>query len=215
MRVQRAAATNEALLDGRGAPWAKIEARKIDLVPSPVVMALEVSHLMAFSQGHGAVKAISARIAHNGETLNIRLAWEDPQRDDRIPDLDRFVDAAAVVFPLLEDANPLTMGDEARPVNAWLWKADQPEPFDVIARGFSTTQRRPASGSRLAARGFHQDGKWVVVFQRPLQPGSGEFAHFEPGTSAKISFAVWDGSNSERAGQKAVSGVFLELELDR
>jgi DMSO reductase family type II enzyme heme b subunit len=196
-----------------GGAWAKLESREIELVPSPVVMAMAVSPQLAMRTDHGVVKAVSARMAHNGETLSIRLAWEDPQRDDRMPDLDRFVDAAAVVFPLLDDANPLTMGDEARPVNAWLWKADLPEPFDVIARGFSTTQRRPASESGLAARGTHQDGQWVVVFQRPLQP-TGEFARFEPGTPAKISFAVWDGNNAERSGQKAVSGVFLDVALD-
>ena len=215
MKVKRLAATNEELLDDQGAPWAKLEARKIVLVPAPVVMTMEISPYLALSQGHGAVKAVSARMAHNGETLSIRLSWEDPRQDDRIPDLDRFADAAAVVFPLQGDANPLTMGDEARPVNAWLWKADRPEPFDVIARGFSTSQRRPASESGLVAKGRYRDGGWVLVFQRPLHPGSGEFAHFEPGTSAKISFAVWDGSNAERAGQKAISGAFLDLELER
>jgi DMSO reductase family type II enzyme heme b subunit len=215
MRVERAEATNEALLDDQGAPWAKIEEREVGLVPAPVVMTMEISRYLALSQGHGAVKAVSARLAHNGETLSIRIAWEDPRRDDRIPDLDRFTDGAAVLFPLLDDANPLTMGDEAKPVNAWLWKSDRPEPFDVIVRGFSTSQRRPASESGLVARGQHRDGKWVVVFQRPLQPGGGDFARFQPGGSAKISFAIWDGSNAERAGQKAISGVFIDLELDR
>ena len=84
----------------------------------------------------------------------------------------------------------------------------------MIARGYSTSQRRPANASGLAARGRHEDGRWVVVFQRPLRPASDEFAAFEPGTSAKIAFAVWDGSNAERAGQKAVSGAFIELPLD-
>ena len=48
----------------------------------------------------------------------------------------------------------------------------------------------------------------------PLQPGSGEFAVFAPGQPAKIAFAIWEGSNAERAGQKAVSGIFTEFELE-
>ena len=118
------------------------------------------------------------------------------------------------MFPLLGDANPLTMGDEKLPVNAWLWRADRAEPFDVIARGFSTSQRRPATSSGLVARGLHRDGTWVVVFQRPLWPPDGEFVRFQPGDSAKIAFAVWEGSNAERAGQKAISGGFMDLKLD-
>jgi DMSO reductase family type II enzyme heme b subunit len=215
MRVKRTAATDEALRDGRGAAWEKIEAREVVLVPTPLVLVAPVSPYLALSQTHGAVKALSARAAHNGETLSIRLAWEDSNRDDRIADLDRFSDAAAVVFPLLDDANPITMGDEEKPVNAWLWRADLGEPFDVIARGYSTSERRPAGASGLAARGQHADGQWVVVFQRPLHPASGEFARFDPGAPAKAAFAVWEGSNAERAGQKAISGAFIELELDR
>jgi DMSO reductase family type II enzyme heme b subunit len=176
--------------------------------------AIAVSPYMAFSQNHGVVKGLSARALHNGRTLNIRLAWDDPAKDDAIWDLDRFADAAAILFPLLGEANPISMGDEAKPVNAWLWRADHAEPYDVIARGFSTTQRRPASASGLAARGQREDGRWVVVFQRPLRPRGPEFVAFELGTTAKIAFAVWDGSNAERAGQKAVSGAFIELPLD-
>jgi DMSO reductase family type II enzyme heme b subunit len=179
-----------------------------------VILTAAVSPYLASSQDHGAVKSLSARALHNGGTLNIRLAWDDPAKDDAIRDLDGFADAAAISFPLLADANPFTMGDEAQPVNAWLWRADRGEPFDVIARGYSTSQRRPANASGLAARGLHEDGGWVVVFQRPLRPASGEFAAFEPGTTAKIAFAVWDGSNAERAGQKAFSGAFIELPLD-
>jgi DMSO reductase family type II enzyme heme b subunit len=119
------------------------------------------------------------------------------------------------MFPLLENANPITMGDAQQPVNVWLWKADRDEPFDVIARGYSTSQRRPASSSRLAARAAYRDGGWNLVFQRPLdRPGSGEFARFAPGRPSKIAFAVWEGSNAERAGQKAISGAFLDLELE-
>jgi DMSO reductase family type II enzyme heme b subunit len=214
MRVRRVAAADEALLDGAGAAWALPAEQRIALIPAPVTLAAAVSPQMALRQTHGRVHALSARALHNGEMLSVRLAWEDPAEDDEIRDLDQFADAAAIMFPLLADANPFTMGDEQQPVNAWLWRADRPEPFDVIARGYSTSQRRAASESGLVARGGHRGGKWVVVFQRPLLPGNGEFARFEPGTTAKIAFAVWDGSNAERAGQKAVSGVFIDLALD-
>jgi DMSO reductase family type II enzyme heme b subunit len=214
VRIRRVTATADKLLDVDGPAWAGLESRMIELIPAPVSLAVAVSPYMVLSQDHGKVKRLRARIAHDGETLSVRLSWADPHKDDRIADLDRFVDGAAVLFPLLGDANPLTMGDENLPVNAWLWRADRAEPFDVIARGFSTSRRRPSDSSGLVASGVHRDGEWVVVFQRPLQPADGEFVGFAPGGPAKIAFAVWEGSNAERAGQKAVSGAFLDLTLD-
>jgi len=84
----------------------------------------------------------------------------------------------------------------------------------VIARGYSTSQRRPAKSSQLAASAIHRDGEWHLVFQRPLQAASDEFARFAPGQLAKIAFAIWEGSNAERAGQKSISGAFAEVELE-
>jgi DMSO reductase family type II enzyme heme b subunit len=213
-KAMRVATTSQKLLEVDGVSWAGTSAIGIDLVPAPVTMAASVSHQMALSQNHGKVRRVEARLVHNGETLSVRLSWRDAEPDDRIEDLDRFADGAAVMFPLFEDANPITMGDDRHPVNAWLWKADREEPFDVIARGYSTSQRRPASSSQLATRALHRDGEWHLVFQRPLQPAAGEFARFAPGQLAKIAFAIWEGSNAERAGQKAISGAFVEVELE-
>ena len=213
-KVKRVTATRQDLLEVDGAAWAGLDGIGIDLIPAPVAMAMSVSSQMALSQHHGKVRRVEARLAHNGEILSVRLSWQDAQKDDRIEDLDRFADGAAVLFPLLELANPFTMGDEQYPVNAWLWKADRAEPFDVIARGYSTSQRRPASSSQLEASALYRDGEWHLVFQRPLQPASGEFTRFAPGQPAKIGFAIWEGSNAERAGQKAVSAAFVDLELE-
>ncbi|MFQ5417413.1 MAG: ethylbenzene dehydrogenase-related protein [Myxococcota bacterium] len=213
-KVKRIATSSQKLLDVDGAIWASLAGVGIDLVPAPVTLAAGVSGQMALSQSHGKVRRVEARLAHNGETLSVRLSWRDARRDDRIDDLDRFADGAAVMFPLRDDANPVTMGDAKQPVNAWLWKADRKEPFDVIARGYSTSQRRPASASQLAASARYRDGGWHLVFQRSLRADSGEFARFAPGRSVKIAFAIWEGSNAERAGQKAISGAFVELELE-
>lgn len=213
-KVKRVAAANQELLEVDGSAWKGLENVGVDLIPAPVGMAANVSGQMALSRDHGKVRRVEARLAHNGESLGVRLSWQDPQRDDQISDLDRFADGAAIMFPLQGDANPFTMGDAEHPVNAWLWRADQAEPFDVIARGYATSQRRPASSSRLQANGLYRDGGWQLVFQRPLRPGSGEFTHFAAGEPARIAFAIWEGSNGERAGQKAVSGAFHDLELE-
>ncbi len=213
-KAKRVAASNKKLLEVDGPAWSGSSAIGIDLVPSPVSMAANVSGQMALSQNHGKVRRAEARLAHNGETLSVRLSWHDSDKDDQIADLDRFTDGAAVMFPLLDDANPLTMGDERKPVNAWLWKADREEPFDVIARGYATSQRRPASSSKLVSNALYRDGQWHVVFQRPLELESGEFARFAPGQLAKVAFAIWEGSNAERAGQKAISGAFIAVELE-
>jgi DMSO reductase family type II enzyme heme b subunit len=215
MRIPRVDEPSAALLDADAPAWTRLPSRRIALMPAPVGLAAGVSLQLSLSVDHGKVPSLSTRMAHDGETLSIRLSWADAQRDDVIDDLDRFVDAAAVMFPLAGNPNPLTMGEEGAPVNAWLWKADRSEPFDVIARGYSTSQRRPAGASGLVARSVHRDSRWAVVFQRPLRAAGGDFVAFQADGSARIAFAVWEGSNADRAGQKAVTAEFLELKLDR
>jgi len=174
----------------------------------------EISPYIAGSTGHGKVDRIEVRAAHDGERLSLRLQWLDASRDDRIDDLDRFVDAAAVMFPLAKDANPITMGDVEKPVNAWLWRAGGEAPFDVVAHGYATSRRRPAETSGLLVRAKHADGAWTMVFQRPLDPAHTECVRFATATPLGIAFAVWQGANAERSGQKAVSGAFRPLSIE-
>jgi DMSO reductase family type II enzyme heme b subunit len=215
MRIPRVTEPSANLLDADDTAWTRIQPHRIALMPSPVAMAAAVSLQLSLSVDHGKVPSLSVRMAHDGETLSTRLSWRDAEREDRIDDLDRFVDAAAVMFPLAGNPNPLTMGEEGAPVNLWLWRADHTDPFDVIAHGYSTSQRRPAAASGLVARGVHRAQEWAVVFQRPLRPAGEDFVAFQADGSARIAFAVWEGSNADRAGQKAVSPEFLELKLDR
>ena len=214
MRVRRVASLGAGVLEPDAALWAGVGSQTLALSPSPVGIAAGVSPLMAMSQGHGQVPRVEARLAHDGSSLAVHLEWPDTTADQAIEDLDRFVDAAAVMFPLRDDADPLTMGDEERPVNAWLWKADQGEPFDVVARGFATSQRRPGRESGLAAHAAWQAGRWMLVFRRPLRVDAPDCVGFAPGGSARIAFAVWDGHNQDRAGQKAVTPAFVALALD-
>lgn len=210
MKVSKIKASDKDLADGSSFAWRNVKETTIELVPSPVGMAESVSPFMALSTDHGKVEAAKVRIANNGTTLSVRLSWADPDDDSAPGDLDEFADGAAVMFPLVGGASALSMGSEGAPVNAWLWKADEAEPFDVVAQGYATSDRRAAEASGLKANATHVDGHWVLVFQRPLV-AEGDFVSFAGGEDIGIAFAVWEGANKERAGQKSVSGDFVAL----
>ena len=55
-----------------------------------------------------------------------------------------------------------------------------------------------------------------MVFSRPLHVGGAEGGgvEFAPGARTKVAFAVWNGSNGERAGIKAFSQTWLSLKIE-
>jgi len=202
------------LADGRASAWANIEETQISLAPSPIVLTESVSPYMSKSVGHGKVDKLGVRMTHNGTTLSVRLSWRDPDKDDELADLDQFTDGVAVVFPIRAGASAFTMGSPNKPVNAWFWKADEKYPFDVYAEGYSTSQRRPGSTSSLTATAFHENGSWTVVFQRPMEVPGEDFVVIDHQLDNAIAFAVWEGSNNERSGQKSVSGEFVSFSIE-
>jgi len=54
--------------------------------------------------------------------------------------------------------------------------------------------------------------KWQVVFVRKLQSDSEQKVNFKKDKSSPIAFAIWNGSEKDRNGQKMVS-TWYELEL--
>lgn len=203
-------------LDPQNELWGQIGAGRFELVPTPITMTEHLSAFMAMSTEHGKVDKIESRIAHNGKKISVHLSWEDKTRNDEIRDLDQFVDGVAVMFPLTDQADPMTMGDKKNPVNAWFWRANLAEPFDVIAHGFGTSERRSGKELGLSVASVHENGRWSVVFQRALRSGmfSDRQISFAPGKVAGISFAVWDGGNDDRSAQKSVSVEWELLEVE-
>jgi len=214
LRVQRHPLSDDALADGRASAWNGIDEQTITLMPAPIGMTASVSPYMSKLSGHGKVKQIAVRMVHNGATLSIRLSWHDPDRDDELNDLDQFADGVAIMFPLLAGASALSMGSPQKPVNAWFWKADQSEPFDVLANGYATSERRPPHDSGLKVTGYHEHDHWIIVFQRPLAAPGESYVSIEPGTELSMAVAVWEGSNKERSAQKAVSGDFRVVPIE-
>ncbi len=84
---------------------------------------------------------------------------------------------------------------------------------DLIGGGFSTLTTKEKQG-RVQGKALWKDGTWHVVMRRPLSSEEQENeAKLIPGRIQTVSFAVWNGENKERNGQKAVAPWF-QLALD-
>lgn len=80
------------------------------------------------------------------------------------------------------------------------------------AQGLGTLDGRAAPAG-VEARGQWIEGRWNVVFRRPLADASAGGLPLEAGVSVHCAMAVWDGAALDRDGQKAVT-VWHVLELD-
>jgi hypothetical protein len=84
---------------------------------------------------------------------------------------------------------------------------------DLVGGGFSTLTTKMAQG-RVQGKATWKDGVWRVVMRRPLASADPENeARLEPGRLQAIAFAVWNGENKERNGQKAVA-PWYQLSID-
>ncbi len=134
----------------------------------------------------------------------IRIVWDcsDPSRKIA-GDVDRFVDAAAMLAPTVTDAPFMTMGAPGKAVAGVLWRPDREELIGIRAEGLGTVERHKApQGWRAKAE--WTAGRWRLEFTLP-------------GWSAldaqrQLAVAIWQGSESDRAGLKSVSPGWIELD---
>jgi DMSO reductase family type II enzyme heme b subunit len=215
MQVKRTDAKTEELLNLSSQAWKNARKATVVLSPTPVEMQ-PVDYVRASWKGrpYGNASSMEVRALHNGAQIFFRLQWNDESPDGKIADINQFADAAAVLFPLVPDAPLIGMGTKGKPVNAWLWRADWERPKNVAAQGMGTTQRR--DDPALAATSRHARGRWDVVVSRSLNGKSSltGIASLRPGTASKVAFAVWQGGNQERAGIKAFSPDWQDLQIE-
>lgn len=80
----------------------------------------------------------------------------------------------------------------------------------LIAEGFGTLTN--AGAHPMQSKGDYQNGKWAVVFMRPLTGEAGDVS-LSAGAPLQAAFAVWDGKLMQRDGMKyTTSWVVLQLE---
>lgn len=91
---------------------------------------------------------------------------------------------------------------------------------DLNAAGLQTLTSQIPDQQNVKGKGVWKDGKWKVIFYRDFQTDDEYDVVFKPtkeiGKLRPIAFAIWDGDNRERNGQKAVSSFyFLDIASPR
>jgi DMSO reductase family type II enzyme heme b subunit len=89
---------------------------------------------------------------------------------------------------------------------------DSPGASSLSGGGPGTVTFRPPMSQIVTAHGVWADGRWTVVMKRPLAPAADEGLVVHPGEAASVAFAVWDGAQRDRDGQKLIT-IWQDLEL--
>lgn len=182
--------------------WHRIPARHIGLTTAFVAHPSIV--------GTSTVAKVSVQAAKTAEGVLIRLKWKDSGAD-ATKDVGKFADAAAVQFPLNGKSSTLPfMGGGGQLVNIWYWSAATNGAQNLVADGFGTLTRLPTQDVR--ANGRHAGGEWTVVFFRLYRSAEEAAVKLaQKGGRSPVAFAVWEGSNQERDGLKAVTMAWQNL----
>jgi len=153
------------------------------------------------------VQDVSVRALHDGKQIAFLLEYADPSQD--------VDDAAALEFMVGDKKAHFAHGQpmiqvEGGPVNIWFWKNKDGKAVDMTAKGFATL--KPQSHQDVQAKGDYANGRWKVVFSRPLTTDHpDEDMQVVLGQFTNVAFAVWDGRKDatgqiiEKRSQKAVS----------
>ncbi|MBI5875808.1 MAG: hypothetical protein HZB81_08230 [Deltaproteobacteria bacterium] len=82
---------------------------------------------------------------------------------------------------------------------------------DLNATGFGTLTLQDSQD--IMGKGVWSGGKWRVIFYRPMVTKDKDDTQFKKGTTKHVAFAIWDGSNLEKDGQKSIS-TWHELKVE-
>ena len=149
------------------------------------------------------VESASVAAARTDNRIYLRMSWSDGSANTSTESLQAFADAAAVQLPVSsEERPPIAMGSTDNQVNVWYWNgADGSE--SLLAGGAGSTTQ--LSDSTMETTATHTGDRWTVVFTRPLASDRANVSDIASDKDMNAAFAVWEGSNGERSGQKAAS----------
>ena len=191
--------------------WDRLPEYRVQVWPAPAVHPSIELRVNYDDPGN----IVYLNIARTSERFYVRMRWRDDTHDTATT-MDRFSDAAAVQFSLGDDTTSYLMGSGPNDaVNIWFWRADGGPAQNLAAGGFGSTTILP-SQSVTGAGAYHESdtapNQWTVVMSRPLAV-SGEYETSFRRREVPMAFAVWQGSDGQRDGNKLVSDGWILLDM--
>jgi DMSO reductase family type II enzyme heme b subunit len=198
-------------LDPGAEYWTGIEPTKIQLYPQVARVPFGTEERVIWVRGVYSDDEITLHLQFDDETEN----WGDQATPD----------ACAIMFTPGDTPATGQMMGHGSAANIWHWLAGSggnsggretestQQVRELIASGPAT--QTPMENQNVVAKGEYHEGKWMVVFKRPLESQQdGELALL-PGVDRKVSFAVWDGALMESFSRKSIAILrTLKLEQD-
>lgn len=170
---------------------------------------------LRFAEGATRTKHIYFQVARTSERFYIRLRWKDPS-ENIATTVDEFADGVAVQYALKGDDTSYMMGSgEEKPVNIWYWRAGSAQVENLAAGGFGSTttleQQTVSGASAYIKQRIAQDNEWHVVMSRAFKASDKYDVNFER-KAVPMAFAVWQGSDKERDGNKRITHTWIMLD---
>src|SRR5688500_16520893 len=147
-------------------------------------------------------KSVKVRGLHDGTNVAILLEYSDPSEDPE--------DAAALEFMVGDTKAHFAHGQpmaqvQGGPVNIWYWKNKDGKGVDMGAKGFGTLKIQ--AHQDVKAKGAYANGRWKVVFTRPLvTEHPEEDTQISTAGFINIGFAAWDGKKDPSSGELKEKG---------
>jgi len=135
---------------------------------------------------------------------------EKTNSDIELAYANRVSDSNVDTYPSLMNDIAYLSGRDAGNINSEASKTSPVE--NVTAIGPQTVTSLPENAQKVTGNGVWDGKKWQVVFVRKLKSDSKRKVNIKKGESIPIAFAIWNGSEKDRNGQKMVS-TWYELEL--
>ena len=138
-----------------------------------------------------------------------RAAWQrDVARATAPTVADRYPGAAVDEYPFADDPAFAPGSALGNPVSD---PARSSAADNLVANGFGSLTPDPFA--EVQGWGEWRDGRWRVVFSRPLEAGRDGNVELHADTWTDVAFAVWDGAADERDGMKSVA-TFVTLDIE-
>lgn len=170
---------------------------------------------LRFEDGATRGKHLYFQVARSDKRMYVRLRWKDASQDTGTT-VDDFRDGVAVQFALKGVDTSYMMGSGTdHPVNIWYWRADHHPVENLAAGGYGSTtildEQTVTGDAAYIKQKQDKDNAWHVVMSRPLAAKDEFDVNFERKT-VPMAFALWQGSDEERDGNKRVTHTWINLE---